>query len=105
MVITKQLTKRPEGQARLEILPRKAARQTPDVHQARILILDDESLNIAVVQSYLELDGYQNIKSTDDSSQALSLLYEFRPDLVLLDIHMPNVDGMQILNAIRDDDD
>lgn len=104
MVVMNPMMKRSEGQTKQAISPRKKVRQAPDVHQSRIMIVDDESLNIAVVQNYLELDGYQDIKSTDDASLALSMVYEFRPDLLLLDIHMPNVTGLQILNAIRTDD-
>lgn len=74
-----------------------------DVRQSRILIIDDEQLNIDVVQGYLELDGYENIESTQYAIHALSLIGEFRPDLVLLDIHMPEINGLEILRAIRTD--
>jgi putative two-component system response regulator len=80
-----------------------APRSACDVRQARILIVDDESLNIDVVQSYLELDGYRNIRSTEHAIHALELIGEFRPDLVLLDIHMPEINGLEILRAIRGD--
>ncbi|MEX0716970.1 MAG: HD domain-containing phosphohydrolase [Planctomycetaceae bacterium] len=74
-----------------------------DIKQSRILIVDDESLNIDVVRGYLEIDGYRNIQATEDAIEALPLLAEFRPDLVLLDIHMPHLSGLQILQAIRAD--
>ncbi len=74
-----------------------------DVHQARIMIVDDEPLNIAVVQGYLEMDGYANIASTDHAPQALPQIGIHRPDVVLLDIQMPHVDGLEILRAIRSD--
>src|SRR5438132_10654219 len=73
--------------------------QFQDVQQARILIVDDEPLNIDVVQGYLEMDGYRNIQSTEHAIHALPLLGTFRPDLVLLDIHMPEVSGLEILKA------
>jgi putative two-component system response regulator len=75
----------------------------PDVTQSRILIVDDESVNIDVVQAYLEMEGYRNIQSTVFAPEALPLLGRFRPDLVLLDIHMPDVNGLKILKAIRAD--
>ncbi|MEX0704485.1 MAG: HD domain-containing phosphohydrolase [Planctomycetales bacterium] len=71
--------------------------------QSRILIVDDESLNIDVVRGYLEMAGYRNIRTTDHSLDALPLVRSFRPDLVLLDIHMPGLSGLEILRAIRTD--
>ncbi len=79
-------------------------RHTHSVKQARILIVDDESLNIDVVQGYLEMDGYENIRSTEFAIQAMPLVGEFSPDLVLLDIHMPDISGLEILKAIRADE-
>ncbi|WP_235935129.1 HD domain-containing phosphohydrolase [Candidatus Laterigemmans baculatus] len=71
--------------------------------QSRILIVDDEPLNIAVVQGYLEMEGYQCIRSTDFAVDALPMVEQFRPDLILLDIHMPEVNGLEILKALRAD--
>jgi putative two-component system response regulator len=75
-----------------------------DVKQSRILIVDDESLNTAVVQGYLEMEGYRDILSTEYAAEALLLVDQFRPDLILLDIHMPDVSGLEILKEIRDAD-
>jgi putative two-component system response regulator len=74
-----------------------------DVRHARIMIVDDEPLNIAVVQGYLEMDGYTNILSTDHAPQALPQIGMHMPDVVLLDIQMPHIDGLEILAAIRGD--
>lgn len=73
------------------------------VENARILIVDDESLNIDVVQAYLELDGFQNVHSTANASEAMPLVRSLRPDLLLLDIHMPQISGIEILQAVRAD--
>ncbi len=68
-----------------------------------ILIVDDESLNIEVVQRHLEYAGYTNLISTDHAGQALPLIGLHRPDVVLLDIYMPEINGLDILAAIRSD--
>jgi putative two-component system response regulator len=74
-----------------------------NLERARILIVDDESLNIDVLQAYLEIDGFLNVDSTTNSAHALRMVREFRPDLLLLDINMPEVSGIEILKALRAD--
>src|SRR5439155_25825252 len=68
---------------------------------ARILIVDDESANVRLLERVLEREGYTNLKSTSDARQALPLYTEFRPDLVLLDLAMPYLDGFQVLARIK----
>lgn len=73
------------------------------IHQAKILIADDESLNIEVVSRYLEMGGFRNLIITDHAAQVLPLIGLHRPDLILLDIQMPQISGLEILAAIRSD--
>jgi putative two-component system response regulator len=68
---------------------------------ARILIVDDEPLNIRVTQKYLSAAGYSDFDSTSVAADVLPLMIRDTPDLVLLDIIMPNVDGLDLLAAIR----
>src|SRR5438034_2260233 len=68
---------------------------------ARILIVDDESANVRLLERVLEREGYTNLKSTTDARQALPLYTTFRPDLVLLDLAMPYLDGFQVLAQIK----
>jgi len=68
---------------------------------ARILIVDDESANVRLLERVLEREGYTHLRSTTDARQALPLYTESRPDLVLLDLAMPHVDGFQILEQIK----
>ena len=68
---------------------------------ANIMLVDDEPTTMMVVRSFLEEDGYHNFTLIDDSSRALNVLDEQRPDLVMLDLMMPEVSGMDILKAMR----
>ena len=57
--------------------------------------------NVKVVQEFLKRCGYTRFVTTTDSTQAFAAIEEHCPDLVLLDIHMPEVDGVEILSRIR----
>ncbi len=68
---------------------------------AHIAIIDDEPLNIQVAQKLLQDAGYRRFVTTSNASEALDLLLSDPPDLVLLDILMPGVSGMEILKCLR----
>lgn len=68
---------------------------------ARVAIIDDDPLNIKVVHKYLKDAGYQNVFATTDATQAMELIASGKPDLVLLDIAMPKVNGLEILQDMR----
>lgn len=68
---------------------------------AKIMIVDDEPINIDVVQVFLEEEKYRNFVTVEDSTQAMKVLAETRPDLLLLDLMMPEVSGFDILSAVR----
>jgi len=68
---------------------------------ARIAIIDDQPLNIRTVKKYLTLLGYRQLFTTNDSTRAIELIEAERPHVVLLDILMPHVDGLQILERLR----
>ena len=70
---------------------------------AKIMIVDDEPINIKVVLKYLQGFGYSNFRSTTDATSAMEMARTERPDIVLLDIMMPEVSGIEILNQIRND--
>ena len=70
---------------------------------SKIMMVDDEKLNILVVAEYLKAEGYRELVYTNDPSQALSLAARERPDVILLDIHMPQLSGFDVLQQIRTD--
>lgn len=67
----------------------------------RILIIDDEPANVALLEATLQDNGYTRVRSLSDSRQALDLCRDFQPDLILLDLMMPHVDGLTILRTLR----
>jgi two-component system NtrC family sensor kinase len=75
---------------------------------SRILIVDDQTANLQVLATVLGFAGYANVTCLCDSRQLLELFQEFRPDLILLDLHMPHVDGLaamdQLATVIPEDD-
>ncbi|MBW2368560.1 MAG: EAL domain-containing protein [Deltaproteobacteria bacterium] len=71
------------------------------MNDAKIMIVDDEPINIDVVQAFLEEKGYHNFVTLEDSTQAMDTIEETRPDLLLLDLIMPEVSGFDILSAAR----
>lgn len=71
------------------------------IGKAKILIVDDEQANVRLLERILELIGATHVKTTTDSREALALFVDFRPDLVLLDLHMPNVTGFDIMDQIK----
>ena len=72
--------------------------------RTKVMLVDDEKLCIQVVAEYLKSDGYRKFVHTADSVAALSLIRQERPDVVLLDIQMPQVNGLEILQQIRADE-
>jgi signal transduction histidine kinase/DNA-binding response OmpR family regulator len=70
------------------------------LHEAMILIVDDEEANVDLLEGLLLDDGYTRITSTRDARDALPLFRDAHPDLVLLDLHMPHIDGFAVLDRI-----
>lgn len=67
---------------------------------AKIMIVDDEPLNIMTFRQHLKLEGYDNFITTEKSTDALKMIRAERPDIVLLDIRMPEVSGLDILRVL-----
>src|SRR5690349_6237708 len=68
---------------------------------ARILIVDDEPVNVELLRRLLERAGFSRLESTNDSRQAADLYIKFRPDLILLDLHMPHRDGLEVMDELN----
>ena len=68
---------------------------------ARILAVDDEPANLLLIERILERAGYREVRTTNEPEKVLGLVEEFGPDLLLLDLKMPRLDGSQILERLR----
>src|SRR5437899_3102030 len=66
----------------------------------RVLVVDDERHILELAQLYLSREGYQ-VESVGDGAQALVRFGQVKPDLVVLDVMLPNVDGLTICREIR----
>ena len=98
-------------QAAIQTTPlrnRESATDLPDnvanLLQAKIMMVDDEPITMEVVQAFLEDAGYRHFVLVDDPRAALKTIKEKQPDLLLLDLKMPEISGFDILQALRADD-
>jgi signal transduction histidine kinase len=68
---------------------------------SRILIVDDDASNVRLVERLLAEAGYSHLRSTTDARRAITHCTEFGPDLILLDLVMRHLDGVQLLRELR----
>jgi len=69
---------------------------------ARLLVVDDDPANIALLVAVLQRAGYRNVVTEMDPRRVLAMLPDVDPDMVILDLHMPHLDGFAVLTQIRD---
>ena len=68
----------------------------------KIMVVDDTPINLKVIRAHLAREGYERIKTLDDSREAVAALLREDPDLLLLDLMMPHVSGLKILETVRE---
>src|ERR1700758_5326194 len=72
-----------------------------DLKQARILIIDDDVGTICLLQNVFNRTGFANHTSVANSRAASQRIFELQPDLILLDLNMPDVSGYDVLHQLR----
>jgi CheY-like chemotaxis protein len=65
-----------------------------------ILIVDDNPVNMKLIRVLLSGEGYE-IRTACDANEALAVLQEFRPDLILMDIQLPGIDGLELTRRLK----
>ncbi|HTH98324.1 MAG TPA: response regulator [Stellaceae bacterium] len=71
---------------------------------ATILIVEDNDLNMKLFHDLLEAHGYNTLQ-TKDGMEALKLARQHKPDLILMDIQLPEVSGLEVTKWIKEDDE
>jgi PleD family two-component response regulator len=73
------------------------------LHKMKILVVDDDRMTVTLLEQLLQRNGYCRVLGITDSRNALDTCTNFDPDLISLDIIMPDVDGFSLLEALRSD--
>lgn len=77
------------------------AETSPEIAQARIAIIDDNPLNVRLIRRQLEKLGFRALLGLSDPTEALAAFEEFRPDVVLMDVVLPGLSGLELLSQMR----
>jgi DNA-binding response OmpR family regulator len=70
----------------------------------RVLVVDDDTKTVELVKLYLNRDGYR-VLTAYNGAEALRLARETRPDLIVLDLMLPGIDGLEVCRTLRDESD
>ncbi len=69
---------------------------------ANILIVDDQDANVDILEGFLVMEGYRNVKTATDPLQALEMFDIYKPDILLLDLVMPHLSGYEVMAILKD---
>lgn len=71
---------------------------------SKVLIVEDNDLNMKLFNDLLQANGYQTIQ-TKDGREVMALAREHRPNLILMDIQLPEISGLEITKLLKGDDE
>ena len=72
-----------------------------DHSEKKILVIEDNKLNRMLIEKYLLSGGYQNVNYAEDGEQGLEQIYLIKPDIIILDLMMPKIDGFEVCRTMR----
>jgi putative two-component system response regulator len=93
------------GTSRTSVAGMPPREQDESLLNAKILIVDDEPINVKVCQKYLHELGYKKCIGLTDSTRTIAVILDERPDVIILDVMMPIVSGVDVLKLIRRHDE
>ncbi|MCU1438186.1 MAG: DNA-binding response regulator [Naasia sp.] len=85
-----------------DAVPARHVLRRADGSPVRVLVVDDEATLTDLLSMALRYEGWE-VKTAADGRSALALAREFRPDAIVLDIMLPDIDGLQVLSRVRAD--
>ena len=88
-----------KGESKVTSLPRGRRQARP-----KVLVVEDNELNMKLFHDLLEAQGYE-VLQTKDGMEALKMARQYRPDLILMDIQLPEVSGIEVTKWVKEDDD
>lgn len=74
--------------------------ENPVAH-GRVLIVDDQPPNVLLLEMMLRQAGYADLRSTTNPHAVLAIFAEFKPDIVLMDLHMPGLTGFEVIEQLK----
>jgi putative two-component system response regulator len=76
---------------------------TPELKHSPIFVVDDEPVNLKLIERILESGGFEDVYTIQNSEDVLPRYLEMRPNLILLDINMPRLDGFGVLEKLKEE--
>ncbi|PSR25472.1 MAG: two-component system response regulator [Sulfobacillus thermosulfidooxidans] len=71
------------------------------LQEAKCLLVDDQETNLDLLSRILKRRGYCHIYQTEDPTRVVPMVKTLSPDIILLDLHMPEMDGFEVMAALR----
>jgi putative two-component system response regulator len=90
----------PQARPRLGDVLQVSPVQRRTLKDACVLIVDDEAANVLLLERLLEVSDFTNVVSTTQSSEVVALCTSHDPDLIVLDLHMPDPDGFEVMGML-----